>query len=249
MDQNYIQSKPERLRAAGHEFNDTANNNTTEIYMSLDYDDYSEEVNSPSDLFPTMNINPRSGEVRFHHYYIAAEEITWNYGIRKPHQLIKPREMRRGMRKFLPEYKKVVFRAYEDEKFLVPVDIGELQKHLGIMGPFIRTEVNNLLTVIFKNKASRPYSFHLHGVYDRSQGAGSAQNHGSSAPPGVPGEPVAPGEARTYNWRITKKQGPTDTEFDCKTGAYYSTVDKERDLHSGLIGPLVICKPGTLLPP
>lgn len=44
MDQNYIQSKPERLRAAGHEFNDTANNNTTEIYMSLDYDDYSEEV-------------------------------------------------------------------------------------------------------------------------------------------------------------------------------------------------------------
>lgn len=57
------------------------------------------------------------------------------------------REMRRGMRKFLPEYKKVVFRAYEDEKFLVPVDIGELQKHLGIMGPFIRTEVNNLLTV------------------------------------------------------------------------------------------------------
>lgn len=83
-----------------------------------------------------------------------------------------------------------------------------------------------LYKVIFKNKASRPYSFHLHGVYDRSQGAGSAQNHGSSAPPGVPGEPVAPGEARTYNWRITKKQGPTDTEFDCKTGAYYSTVDK-----------------------
>ncbi|TKS72296.1 Coagulation factor VIII [Collichthys lucidus] len=249
MDQNYIQSKPERLRAASHGFNDTANNNTTEINMSLDYDDYSEEVNSPSDLFPTMNMNPRSGEVRFHHYYIAAEEITWNYGIRKPHQLIKPREMRRGMRKFLPEYKKVVFRAYEDETFLVPVDRGELQKHLGIMGPFIRTEVNNLLTVIFKNKASRPYSFHLHGVYDRSQGAGSAQNHGSSAPPGVPGEPVAPGEARTYNWRITKKQGPTDTEFDCKTGAYYSTVDKERDLHSGLIGPLVICKPGTLLPP
>lgn len=80
--------------------------------------------------------------------------------------------------------------------------------------------------VIFKNKASRPYSFHLQGVYDRSQGAGFAQSHSSAAPPGVPGEPVAPGEVRTYNWRVTKKQGPTNTEFDCKTGAYYSTVDK-----------------------
>lgn len=83
-----------------------------------------------------------------------------------------------------------------------------------------------LFKVIFKNKASRPYSFHLQGVYDRSQGGGMAQTHASSAPPGVPGEPVAPGEARTYNWQITKKQGPSDTEFDCKTGAYYSTVDK-----------------------
>lgn len=58
---------------------------------------------------------------------------------------------------------------------------------------------------------------------------------------------MAPGESRAYNWRVTNKQGPTNTEFDCKTGAYYSTVDKEKDLHSGLIGPLVICKSGTLL--
>uniref|UniRef100_A0A671W8Q5 Coagulation factor VIII-like n=1 Tax=Sparus aurata TaxID=8175 RepID=A0A671W8Q5_SPAAU len=218
MDQNHIQSKPERL-----------------------------EVNSTSGTLGTDYMDLRSGEVRFRHYYIAAEEVTWDYGIRKPHQLLNPREVRRGMRKFLPAYKKVVFRAYKDEDFRDPVDRGELQEHLGIMGPFIRTEINNLLTVIFKNKASRPYSFHLQGVYDRTQGAGMAQTTRPSAPLGVPGEPLAPGETRTYNWKITKKQGPTDSEFDCKTWAYYSTVDKERDLHSGLIGPLVICKPGTLL--
>lgn len=80
--------------------------------------------------------------------------------------------------------------------------------------------------VIFKNKASRPYSFHLQGIYDRSQGAGFTQTHVPSAPPGVPGEPVAPGEARTYTWKITRNQGPTKSEFSCKTGAYYSTVDK-----------------------
>lgn len=33
----------------------------------------------------------RSGELRYPHYYIAAEEVTWDYGIKKPYQLIKPR--------------------------------------------------------------------------------------------------------------------------------------------------------------
>uniref|UniRef100_H3DHA1 Coagulation factor VIII, procoagulant component n=1 Tax=Tetraodon nigroviridis TaxID=99883 RepID=H3DHA1_TETNG len=201
--------------------------------------------NSTSKMIITEDMDLRSGEFRYPHYYIAAEEVTWDYGIKKPHQLIKPREMNRGMRKFLPEYKKVVFRAYRDEGFQDPVSRGELQEHLGILGPFIRAEVDDLLTVIFKNKASRPYSFHLHGVYDRKQAAGNTQST-SSAPPGVPGEPLAPGEVRAYTWRITKTQGPTVSEFDCKTGTYYSTVDKERDLNSGLIGPLVICKPGTL---
>ncbi|KAM7417567.1 hypothetical protein PAMA_017283 [Pampus argenteus] len=242
--QNHIETKPEQsvdLLRLDYNYYD----NATEIDLSLEYDDYSQEVNSTSDIFASDYLNMRSGETRYHTYYIAAEEITWDYGIRKPLQLIKPRDMRRGMRKFLSEYKKVVFRAYRDKDFLQPVVRGELQKYLGIMGPIIRAETNDLLTVIFKNKASRPYSFHLQGVYDSSQGAGVVQTHSSSAPPGVPGEPVAPGEARTYNWKITRKQGPSETEFDCKAGAYYSTVDKERDLHSGLIGPLVICKPGT----
>ncbi|XP_058506408.1 coagulation factor VIII [Solea solea] len=239
---NHIQTEP------GWKYNyTTEKNNRTQTDLSLEYDyDYSTQMNTTSDMFSSDYLDPRSGGNIYRTFYIAAEEIAWDYGIKKPHQLIKPREMRRGMRKFLPQYKKVVFRGYRDEDFLHPEHIGELQEHLGIMGPFIRAEINDLVTVIFKNKASRPYSFHLHGVYDRSQGASIAQTYASSAPPGVPGEPVAPGEARTYNWRITRKQGPTDIEFACKTGAYYSTVDKERDLHSGLIGPLVVCKPGTL---
>lgn len=54
----------------------------------------------------------------------------------------------------------------------------------------------------------------------------------SSAPQGVklredegPGDPVPPGEERVYNWRITKRQGPSSKDFDCKAGAYYSTVN------------------------
>lgn len=247
MDQNRIISEHSRhhVEQPHVEFNLTAGNNNTAItYQSLEYDDYSQEVNGT--YGGTDYINPRSGETRFTTYYIAAEEVTWDYGVRKPHQLIKPREMRRGMRKFLTEYKKVVYRAYSDGNFKSPIDRGELQEHLGIMGPVIRVEINERFTVIFMNKASRPYSFHLHGVYDYAHTAGITQTHSPTAPPGVPGEPVPPGEARTYNWRITRTQGPSQSEFDCKAGAYYSTVNKERDLHSGLIGPLLICKPDTL---
>ncbi|CAN9515036.1 unnamed protein product [Ophioblennius macclurei] len=244
--QNYTQSKlvPVTDDVLDLENFTSAVENAT-LSLSLEYDDYSEEDNS-TDISAADYLDMRSGEVRPRHYYIAAEEITWDYGIRTPHQLIKPNEMRRGKRKFLPEYKKVVFRAYRDKDFLRPVGRGELQEHLGIMGPVIRTEINDLLTVTFKNNALRPYSFHLQGVYDRSPETSFIQTSSSSTVSGVPGEPVPPGETRTYNWRVTWKQGPTESEFACKTGAYYSTVDKERDLHSGLIGPLVICKSGTL---
>lgn len=244
--QNHIHTEPKRLTddLFDMEVNYTAANTT--IDLSFEYDDYSHEVNDTLDGVGAEHINVRSGEIRPRHYYIAAEEITWNYGIRKPHQLFDNDEIRRGIRKFLPDYKKVVFRAYRDKDFLYPESRGELQEHLGIMGPVIRTEINDFLTVTFKNNAFRPFSFHLHGIYDRGQGGGIAQSSSTSSPPGVPGEPVPPGEARTYNWKVTKKQGPADSEFDCKTGAYYSTVDKEKDLHSGLIGPLVICKTGTL---
>uniref|UniRef100_A0A8C2AIZ8 Coagulation factor VIII, procoagulant component n=1 Tax=Cyprinus carpio TaxID=7962 RepID=A0A8C2AIZ8_CYPCA len=201
--------------------------------LASDYDDYGDEGN---------NVGIRSTESRFRSYYIAAEEIMWDYGINKPAQLIKPR-------KYFPAYKKVVFRAYQDRDFKHPIKRGELDEHLGIMGPVLKAEINDVLTVVFKNLASRPYSFHLHGVYDKMQGSFSPGTgpEGTKAEE-VPGDPVPPGEERVYNWRISRRQGPSASEFDCKAGAYYSDVNMEKDINSGLIGPVLICRPGTLRP-
>uniref|UniRef100_A0A8C8I6X4 F5/8 type C domain-containing protein n=1 Tax=Oncorhynchus tshawytscha TaxID=74940 RepID=A0A8C8I6X4_ONCTS len=235
------------------DFSNVSNDNETapRNAVSLEYDDYSEKDTGTTYMGTEDNLDLRTTDGHYRSYYIAAQEITWDYGIRKPHQLIKTRERRRGMRKFLTEYKKVVFRAYSERDFQIPVTRGELQEHLGLMGPIIKAEINDLLTVTFKNMASRPYSLHLHGVYDKTQGDGWTQTQWGSSRAGVagvPGEAVQPGEVRVYTWRITRKQGPTAAEFDCKAGAYYSTQNKVKDLHSGLIGPLVICKPGTLHP-
>lgn len=84
--------------------------------------------------------------------------------------------------------------------------------------------------MVFRNKASRPYSLHLHGVYDKFQGLSSPSGIPGQTfrPDEAPGEPVPPGEERVYNWRITKRQGPASSDFDCKAGAYYSTVDKAK---------------------
>lgn len=57
------------------------------------------------------------------------------------------RETKRGMRKYFPAYKKVVYRAYQDRNFRNPVKRGELDEHLGIMGPVLKVEVNDVLTV------------------------------------------------------------------------------------------------------
>lgn len=51
------------------------------------------------------------------------------------------------MRKYFPAYKKVVYRAYHDRDFKNPVKRGELDEHLGIMGPVLKVEVNDVLTV------------------------------------------------------------------------------------------------------
>ncbi|XP_052005616.1 coagulation factor VIII-like [Xyrauchen texanus] len=217
--------------------------------LSNDYDDYGNERSVVgTDHLSDDNFDIRSTRSQFRSYYIAAEEIMWNYGITKPAQLIKPGEMRRGMRSFFPAYRKVVFRAYQDRDFKYPIKRGELDEYLGIMGPVLKAEINDVLTVVFKNLASRLFSFHLQGVYDKTQGSFAPGMGPESYTDEVPGDPVPPGEERVYNWRISKRQGPSASEFDCKAGAYYSNVNMEKDTNSGLIGPVLICRPGTLHP-
>ncbi|XP_076844555.1 coagulation factor VIII [Brachyhypopomus gauderio] len=248
----YAHKDPE-LQPDGESHFSLPNSSDKQTYpkMSMEYDDYDNEGNESTLSFDFGNeIGIRSTESKFRSYYIAAEEILWDYGIKKSHQLISVSEMRRGMRKYFPSYRKVVFRAYHDKEFQNPVKRGELDEHLGIMGPVIKAEVNDVLTVVFKNLASRPYSLHLHGVYDKTMGAsgpaGGPREQLQDGP--MPGDPVPPGQERVYNWRISKRQGPSSKDFDCKAGAYYSTVNMEKDRHSGLIGPVLICRPGTLAP-
>ncbi|XP_009462474.1 PREDICTED: coagulation factor VIII [Nipponia nippon] len=202
-----------------------------------DYDEYSdtEQTMEDFDIYGEEEHDPRSfqGEVR--QYFIAAVEVMWEYGNQRPQHFLKATDPWSGRRKPFRQYRKVVFREYMDDSFTQPLLRGELDEHLGILGPYIRAEVEDVIMVTFKNLASRPFSFHSTlQAYEDTQGATQG------------GEVVEPGELRKYSWKVLPQMAPTTQEFDCKAWAYFSNVDLEKDLHSGLIGPLIICRRGVL---
>ncbi|CAL8256930.1 unnamed protein product [Merluccius merluccius] len=168
-------------------------------------------------------------------YYIAAMEVDWDYSPNRTWE----KEMFNGLenspgRVFLDKhggfigsrYKKAVYRQFTNDKFTKQVERPSDMKHLGVMGPMIHGYVGQRVKVVFKNMASRPYSIHAHGVKTES-----AEIHQTS-----------PGETHTYTWYVTKTAGPTEEQEACSVMAYYSTVDVVKDMYSGLIGPLVICR-------
>ncbi|XP_072295514.1 ceruloplasmin isoform X2 [Eucyclogobius newberryi] len=182
------------------------------------------------------SIFQRQGEVMLHSkaYYIAAVELDWNYAPNRTWEEQQFQNNDSPATAFLDKdggyigstYKKVVYRQYTNDKFTKPVARTPDMEHLGIMGPMIHADVGDKVKVVFKNMASRPYSIHAYGVKTET--------------PEV--HATAPGETHSYYWYVTKNTGPTNFQEDCSVSAYYSTVDVIKDMYSGLVGPLVICR-------
>ncbi|XP_071462638.1 coagulation factor VIII isoform X3 [Marmota flaviventris] len=204
----------------------------------IDYDDTISFVTKREDFDiygEDENQGPRSFQKKTRHYFIAAVERLWDYGMsRSPHVL-----RNRDQSGSAPQFKKVVFQEFTDGSFTQPLYRGELNEHLGLLGPYIRAEVEDNIVVTFKNQASRPYSFYSSLIsYKEDQGQGTEPRKNF----------VKPNETKTYFWKVQYHMAPTKDEFDCKAWAYFSDVDLERDVHSGLIGPLLICHTNTLNP-
>lgn len=56
---------------------------------------------------------------------------------------------------------------------------------------------------------------------------------------------VPPGVTLTYEWTLPDDHSPTSEESNCLTRFYHSHVSAPKDINSGLIGPLLICKKGS----
>ncbi|KAF7720702.1 hephaestin-like 1 [Apophysomyces ossiformis] len=178
-------------------------------------------------------------EAKTRRYYITAEEIEWDYAPMKwDNMLDKPlNETRAGFYtvrssdRIGSNYKKVAYRQYRDPDFRNPVPH---DPSFGILGPIIRAEAGDRVHILFYNRASYPFSLHPHST-----------NWTSVELPGASVEPAGKFE---YVWDI-----PFDFDFPANQSsvlwAYVSRSNPTRDLNSGLLGPIIIYQPGTLVYP
>ncbi|XP_077584126.1 coagulation factor V [Stigmatopora nigra] len=174
----------------------------------------------------------------FKMYFIAAEEVEWDYAGNGQ------RQERSGQNGRNTKFKKVVFRGYTDGLFRTPEIRGEKEEHLGILGPIIRAEYGQSIMVIFKNKANRPFSLHPNGVTYTKWTEGMSYQDESEGTYTVDNE-VPPNGNFTYIWTVPRKPAGQPDEPQCRTWTYYSGVNPEKDIQSGLIGPLLVCPEGT----
>jgi hephaestin len=178
-----------------------------------------------------------SGTVRT--YYIAADEVEWNYApADHDHMTGKPYDERAryytegGPDRIGPIYRKAVYHEYTDASFATPKARSAAWEHLGVLGPVIRGEVGDTIKVVFRNNAHFPFSVHAHGVRYDEASAGVT--------------PVAPGATLTYTWEVDPLAGPQPGEPSTKLWLYHSHANEQRDVAAGLLGPLLIGARGAL---
>ncbi len=187
-------------------------------------------------------------------YFIAAEEIVWDYAPDRVHSdgtnftdpdsdsypfFTKDDNRLGGI------YKKAKFVAYTNDSFVTkaPEDA-----RMGLLGPVIRAEVGDTINVTLRNNLrSQNVSIQPHGVMYTKANEGDAYNDGTTGADHYD-EMITPGSSYSYKWTVPDHVGPTDVDPDCITWIYLSTADPVGDIYAGLVGPLLICKRGTLDP-
>jgi FtsP/CotA-like multicopper oxidase with cupredoxin domain len=188
------------------------------------------------------------GKVRT--YYIAADEVLWDFGPSRTNQITGERyhyqddpASKGTLDPNSTAYRKTIYREYTDDTFRTLKLRSADWAHLGILGPLIRAEVGDTIRVVFRNHASRPYSIHPHGVFYTKENEGTPYRDGTSGT-GKADDAVAPGATYTYVWEVPERAGPANGDGSSAFWVYHSHVDEGRDINSGLIGPIIITRRG-----
>jgi len=171
------------------------------------------------------------------HYYIAAEDVPWNYapsGMNLLRALPIPRPWNAKL-----EWPKTRFIEYTDDTFTTKKPQPEW---LGILGPIIRAEVGDEVDVTFLNRTRLPHDMHPHGLrYDKN-------SEGSFYIPFGKGDRVAPQRKFTYRWFATEASGPGPGQPSSIVWWYHAHVDPGIETNAGLLGPIIVTAKGKANP-
>ncbi|NXE33536.1 HPHL1 protein, partial [Ptilorrhoa leucosticta] len=150
----------------------------------------------------TTQTQQQSGAMRL--YYIAAEEVEWDYASNKS-SAPKIYNISSNEERY-PNQKTVVDTGHTYTALITGIFCLNL-------GPLLHAEVGDSVLIVFKNKASRPYSISAHGI----------EEVGCEEEPETP--ITLPGEINTYRWNVPERSGPGKTDPNCITWVYYSTAN------------------------
>lgn len=171
------------------------------------------------------------------HYYIAAEDVTWDYAP-SGHNLLNGSAIMQPWALKL-RWSKSRFIEYTDNTFTVPKQQPEW---LGILGPVIRAEVGDEIVVDFLNRGRHSHDLHPHGLrYDKD-------NEGSLYLPFGKGAQVPTGARFTYHWFANETSGPGPGQLSSVVWWYHSHVDPGVEINAGLLGPIIVSAKGKANP-
>jgi len=195
-----------------------------------------------------------SGTGKTRTYYVAADEVEWNYApsgmdqaMGMPFMGVAKAIMEHGPHRIGSTYRKAIYREYTDDTFSALKPRPAEWEHAGILGPILRAEVGDTIQVIFKNHGSHPYSMHPHGVFYLKHSEGSPYDDGSSAADNV-GDGVPPGQTYTYTWEVPERAGPGPNDPSSLVWLYHSHTNEMQDVNAGLIGAMVVTRRGMARP-
>jgi len=192
-------------------------------------------------------------------YYIAADQVTWDYvpggkdGITgQPFEEIgyfkapKPDAPPVG-KPVSTKYLKTIYREYTDETFKTLKPRPREWEHLGFLGPAIHAEVGDTIKIVFRNNGDHPFSMHPHGVFYTKDSEGAPYQDGTSgADKGDDGVP--PGGTHVYTWEARERSGPADMDVSSVMWMYHSHVAEVKDPNTGLMGPMIVTARGKAKP-
>ena len=188
---------------------------------------------------------------RTHVYYIAADEVVWDYAPTGTNQ-IEGRPFNDVEKVFMEPGKhapgrkemKALYREYTDSSFTTLKPRTAEWAHLGFLGPLIRAEVGDTISIVFHNNARFKASLHPHGVFYNKDSEGALYNDGTSGVDKLD-DGVPQGETHTYVWQVPERAGPAEHDGSSVLWMYHSHIDEIRDVASGLVGPMIVTRKGS----
>lgn len=205
------------------------------------------------------NGNPDDSGGQTRRYFIAAEQVEWDYApqgnVADPFfdeaaaifldQVTYDGAMNPGDVRIGTRYQKSLYRAYTDESFTTPVEATPESRHLGALGPTLHAEVGDTIEVLFQNDTPWPANMHPHGVsYDKAN-EGAPYDDGTD-PSGD--DRIEPGDSHLYVWGVPERAGPAEDHTSSMAWMYHSHVDEVSDTYAGLIGTIVVTARGMARP-